>query len=98
VVIVVPSWAVTTIVTVLLPTLSEIADVAEPEVAEVPLTVIVALAWVRVGVTVIEVTELATVEVYEVVAEANVGERVAVVKTSVDNVETVEAARVTVTV
>jgi hypothetical protein len=42
------------------PTLSEIAPEAEPDVTEVPLTVLVALAWVRVGVTVIDVTELAT--------------------------------------
>jgi hypothetical protein len=42
------------------PTLSEIEPEAEPDVTEVPLTVIVALGCVRVGVTVIEVTELAT--------------------------------------
>jgi hypothetical protein len=42
------------------PTLSEIAPEAEPELTEVPLTVMVALACVRVGVTVIDVTELAT--------------------------------------
>ena len=50
-------------VMVLAPTLSEIADVAAPEVAAVPLTVIVALAWVTVGVTVSDVTELATDDV-----------------------------------
>jgi hypothetical protein len=42
------------------PTLSEIAPVAEPDVTEVLLTVMVALACVRVGVTVIDVTALAT--------------------------------------
>ena len=97
-VVVVPSCAVTTMVTVLLPTLSEIDPEAEPEVTAVPLTVIVAFAWVRVGVTVIEVTELATVDVYEAVAEAKDGERVAVVSESADSVATVDAARVTVTV
>jgi len=42
------------------PTLSEIEPEAAPDVTEVPLTVMVALACVRVGVTVIEVTALAT--------------------------------------
>jgi len=42
------------------PTLSEIEPEAEPDVTEVPLTVMVAFACVRVGVTVIDVTELAT--------------------------------------
>ena len=42
------------------PTLSGIAPEAEPEFTEVPLTVIVALAWDFVGVTVVLVTELAT--------------------------------------
>jgi hypothetical protein len=51
---------VTKTVMVFDPTLSEIAPEAEPDVTEVPLTVIVALAWVRVGVTVIDVTALAT--------------------------------------
>ena len=45
---------------VLDPLLSEIELEAEPDVTEVPLTVMVALACVRVGVTVIEVTALAT--------------------------------------
>ena len=58
--VVVPSCAVTTTVIMLLPTFSEIEPEAEPEVTAVPLTVIVALAWVRVGVTVIEVVALAT--------------------------------------
>ena len=42
------------------PTLSAIAPEAEPDVTAVPLTEIVASAWLRVGVTVILVTELAT--------------------------------------
>ena len=58
--VVLPSWAVTTTVMVFDPTLSEIAPEAEPDVTEVPLTVMVALACVRVGVIVIDVTELAT--------------------------------------
>ena len=42
------------------PTLSDIAPEAEPDVTDVPLTVMVELASVRVGVTVIDDTELAT--------------------------------------
>ena len=42
------------------PTLSDIAPEAEPEFTEVPLTVIVALVWDFVGVTVVLVTELLT--------------------------------------
>jgi hypothetical protein len=45
------------------PTFSEIAPEALPDVTDVPLTVIVALASLRVGVTVILVTELATDDV-----------------------------------
>jgi hypothetical protein len=42
------------------PLLSAIEPEALPDVTEVPLTVMVALACVRVGVTVIDVTALAT--------------------------------------
>ena len=42
------------------PTLSDIAPEAEPDVTDVPLTVMVAFATVRVGVTVVDKTELAT--------------------------------------
>jgi hypothetical protein len=51
---------VTTTLVVFEPTLSEIAPDADPDVTEVPLTVMVALPCVRVGVTVVDVTELAT--------------------------------------
>ena len=44
----------------LLPTFSEIAPEAEPDVVVAPLTVTVALASASVGVTVSDVTELAT--------------------------------------
>jgi hypothetical protein len=43
----------------------------------VPLTLIVAFPWLRVGVTVVEVTVFATDAVYEVVAPVKVGESVA---------------------
>ena len=42
------------------PTLNAMAPEAEPEFTEIPLTVIVALACVRVGVTVVDVTALPT--------------------------------------
>ena len=42
------------------PTFSEIALEADPDVVEDPLTVIVALAWLRVGVTVMLVVALVT--------------------------------------
>ena len=45
---------------VLEPTLSDIAPEAEPDVTDVPLTVIVAFASVRVGETVIDESALAT--------------------------------------
>jgi hypothetical protein len=44
---------------VLEPTFREIDPDAEPDVTAVPLTVIVASAWLRVGVTVIDVVVLA---------------------------------------
>ena len=58
--VVVPSCAVTTVVMVLLPTLNEIAPLALPLVTAVPLMAMVALAWLRVDVTVMEETLLAT--------------------------------------
>ena len=51
-VIVVPSWAVTTVLIGLLPTARLIAPLAAPEVTAIPLTVTVAPAWAAVGVTV----------------------------------------------
>jgi hypothetical protein len=42
------------------PTFRDIALDADPDVTDAPLTVMVALACVRVGVMVIDVTELAT--------------------------------------
>lgn len=55
-----PSCAVTTVVMVLVPTVNAIAPLALPEVTAEPLTVMVALAWFRVGVSVMDETELAT--------------------------------------
>lgn len=56
----VPFCAVTTVVMTLLPTFKLIAPLAVPEATAVPFTVIVAFAWVRVGVTVTDDTEFAT--------------------------------------
>ena len=86
----VPSSAVPTTVIVFDPTLNEIAVDAEPEVTVVPFTVMVALAFVRVGVTVIVVVAFETVALYEVVAESNVGESVPVEVVRALNVATVE--------
>jgi hypothetical protein len=63
-------------VIVLEPTLRLIAPDAEPEVTEVPFTVMVAWLLLLVGVTVIEVIEFATDAVYEMVFALNVGDRV----------------------
>lgn len=60
VLVVVPFCAVTTVVMTLLPTFKLIAPLAVPEATAVPFTVIVAFAWVRVGVTVTDDTEFAT--------------------------------------
>ena len=55
-----PSAAVTTVVIVVGPILSEIAPDGEPDVTGSPFIVTVAFGSVVVGVTVTEVTELAT--------------------------------------
>lgn len=81
------------------PTESEIEPDAEPEVTEVPFTVTVANELLTVGVTVIEVSELDTEAVYEVVPEAKVGDRVPTERLSPLNVLTIAAAvRLTVIV
>ena len=59
----VPSCAVTTVVIALVPTLSVIAPLAVPDTTVVPLTFIVAVASVTVGVTVIEVVAFVTLAV-----------------------------------
>ena len=57
---VVPSCAVTMIVMVLFPTASVTADETSPLVLAVPLTVIVALDWLTVGVKVKDVVAFIT--------------------------------------
>jgi hypothetical protein len=58
--VVAPSPAVTTTVTVVVPTASEIAPEAVPRVTATPLTVIVAALLVLLGVRVIELVVLVT--------------------------------------
>ena len=60
---VVPFWAVTTVVTVLAPTFRAIAPEALPLVVATPLTVTLAVASATVGVTVSEVVALLTLAV-----------------------------------
>ena len=57
---VVPSCAVTTVLMAFGPTFNAIGPEAVPDVTAVPLTVMVALALVAVGVTVIEASPLPT--------------------------------------
>ena len=55
-----PSWAVTIVVILLLPTARAIAPDAEPDVTAVPFTVSVAVASLVVGVAVTDVMPLPT--------------------------------------
>ena len=101
-----PSWAVTRTEMVLAPTASASDPDGEPDVTDAyepvsTLAWIVALAWLAVGVTVIELVAFKTDAVYEVVPLANVGSSVPleiVKEESVASVESGAAARVTVTV
>ena len=61
--VVVPSWAVTTVVMVLDPTANGSAPDAVPDVTAVPLTVTIACDSLVVGVTIMEVMVLLTVVV-----------------------------------
>jgi len=58
--VVVPSCAVTMVLIVFAPTLNVTPLLALPDVTAVPLTVMVALAWVTVGVTVMLEVALVT--------------------------------------
>ena len=60
VLVVVPSWAVTTTVMAFEPILSAIALDALPDMTVVPLTLTVAFIWLTVGVTVMDETLFAT--------------------------------------
>ncbi len=61
--VVIPSWAVTFVVMVLAPTTSAIAVEAEPEATVTPFTLMVEVASVTVGVTVIDEVEFVTLSV-----------------------------------
>lgn len=56
----VPFCAVTIVVITLVPTFRLIVPLAIPEVTALPFTVMLAFAWVRVGVNVTDDTEFAT--------------------------------------
>jgi hypothetical protein len=86
VLVVVPSSAVTTIVTVLSPTFKLIEPDAESDDTVTVLTVIVACDSVLVGVTVIEDVPFVTLTVYDVVAESNEGDSVPLEVVNADNV------------
>ena len=59
--LVTPSWAVTMVVIVLVPTANVIAPEALPDATAVPFTVTVAVASATVGVTVTEAVPLVTI-------------------------------------
>ena len=98
--VVVASWAVTVIVTVLAPTARPVTAWPAPLATVVPLTVIVAEAWPAVGVTVTWVTEFATPAAYAVVEAENAGLMVPGLTARLVRSASSEAgaARVTVTV
>ena len=73
--VVTPSWAVTTVVMTLEPTLKAMGPEAVPLVTVVPFTLTVAEPWLTVGVTVILVTPFPTVSVYVTVPEEKLGLR-----------------------
>ena len=82
-----------------MPTVSGIAADVAADATVVPFTVTVAVASVTVGVTVVDATALATLDVYEVVLELKDGLREPAETTRFESVAIVDAAlRVTVTV
>ena len=96
---VVPSWAVTTVlITVLAPSASAIGPEAVPEATAVPFTVTVDVLTAVVGVTVIVATVLATLSVYAVVVDEKTGDKVPVPGLRSDRLSLVDGAFVTVSV
>ena len=96
---VVVSSAVTTTVIVFDPTESETAADALADATVVPFTVTVAFASVTVGVTVVDVMALTTLDVYDVVPELKDGLREPAARTRFESVAMVAPApRVIVTV
>jgi hypothetical protein len=87
----------TTEIDVLLPAVKACALDAAPEVTAAPATVTVVPLSVTVGVSVIEVIEFTTATVYDVTADAKLGEIVPPLKTSVLSVATARSAAVRVT-
>jgi hypothetical protein len=90
--VVTPSWAVTTILILFVPTFKLIEPLGDPDVTETPLTVIVANALFLVGVTVTDVVVFTTLSVYDVVAELNEGDSVPLEIVKADNVASLLSA------
>lgn len=97
-VVVLPSCAVTKTEMLFSPTLSDIDPEAEPEVTLTPPIEIVALESLRVGVTVMDDVALETIAVQLVVPDEKVGAKVPVDNVSAVKEESLEPARVTVSV
>ena len=95
VLMVTPSCAITTTGMALAPTASVWAAEAVPVATAVPFTVIVALASLAVGVMVMEETPYATDAVYDVVAAANAGASVPLLKASAERLSLLGNWRVT---
>ena len=80
------------------PTESEMGPLATPEATVDPLTEIVAVLSVTVGLTVIEVVAFVTLAVKMVVPAENVGLKVPELKIKPESVQTDDGRRVTVIV
>ena len=96
--VVLPSWAVTTTVTVVAVFSARLTpELAEPDVTVAVFTVTVAPLCVVVGVNVMEVTLLATLEVYPMTLLENEGDRAPRLSSKYVRVATADPVRVTVT-
>src|ERR1700733_4886513 len=96
---VVPSWAVTTVlITVLAPSASAIGPDTVPEATAVPFTFTVDVLTPVVGVMVIVATVLATLSVYAVVVGENAGDMLPVPGLRSDRLSLVDGAFVTISV
>jgi hypothetical protein len=96
--VVVPSWAVTTVVIVFGPTFKKIPSDAVPDATGAPSTVTVALGSVVVGVTITELALFGTEAEYAVVLTAKAGDKVPALRLNAESVAIAEGALVMVTV
>lgn len=95
--VVTPSCAVTTVVMVLAPVFKAMAPEELPESIVAPFTVTVAVGSAVVGITVTEVTVLATLAVYALVDAAKAGLRVPLLMVKPARPAFADGARVTAT-